>query len=125
MERPWAKEFRQARELRAGPGLEEGVWRVCEDYRLVEPKDRPAYIRPLYPVTRGDKWRTINPLDGEDLFVQFVNVYERGFAEAHKRARVRGGKRGDYSMRTFDFWKVVRDEWVKRYGLLGLGGGAW
>jgi len=134
MTRAWKEEFKQTRELRAGPGLEEGVWRVCEDYRLVESRVVesegrrvyiPAYIRPLYPVTRKYKWRTISPLDGEDLFVQFVHIHERGFAEAHKRALVRGDKRGDYSMRTFDYWRVVRDEWAKRHGLLGLGGGAW
>jgi|SRR5215217_1327731 hypothetical protein len=125
MTRAWKEEFKQAQELRAGPGLEDGVWRVCEDYRLIEPKGQPAYIKPRYPVTRADKWRTIYPLDGEDMFVQFVNVHERGFAEAHKRALAQGDKQGNYSMRTFDYWKVVRDEWAKRYGLLGLGGSAW
>ncbi len=77
------------------------IWRVCDDYKLVEPKDRLRYLEPLYPLTRKDKWRTVEPLAQTDLFLSFVKIAKQGASV-----------------------KTIL-QWVRKYRLLGLSGRYW
>jgi hypothetical protein len=135
----WSEEMRQVRDAPLVPADWQGVWRVCESYRLVENeevekfggvdedggklrrKERlPAYVEPKYPAGRDDRWRTVNPLEEGDLLIAFVSAHEEAFTYALRPAREQ-----ERTATSKDYWMKMRAEFVDRYGLLGLGGGMW
>jgi hypothetical protein len=135
----WSEEIRQARDVPLVLGDWQSVWRVCESYRLVENEEAekyggldrdgsklrrkeklPAYIEPKYPAGREDRWRTVNPLEKDELLIAFVRAHEEAFAYASERARAQ-----ERTTTTKDYWMKMRAEFVDHYGLLGLDGGMW
>ena len=66
--------FGVAQGLKAGPGLEEGVWRVCNDYKFVKPKGGDRHL-----IACGDRWWTVKPLEDFDLMIELARLKEQAF----------------------------------------------
>jgi hypothetical protein len=100
-------EFGLARELKVAPGLEEGLWRVCNDYKVVK-RDKEGkrlsrekwYLAPV-----GDRWRTTRPLEEYGLLIELARLWERCW------------ERRDFEGEIINF--------VREHGLLGLGPQLW
>lgn len=91
------REFRLAGELKAGPAFEEGVWRVCNDYKI---ERRERYLVPC-----GDGWETTYPLQAPGLIIELAGIRED-------------------ALRLGDFEEpIVR--FVRKRGLLGLDPWKW
>lgn len=84
-------------ESKAAPGLEEGVWRVCNDYRIKKPERRL--------VACGDRWRTTKPLETRGLLIELARIGEEALSL------------GDFEE------PIIR--FVRQHGLLGLDSGRW
>lgn len=134
---PSDEDFRLALDLRAGPGLEEGVWWVCDDYKLEpEIKGAPAYFEAAYPLERRDKWKkAYKPLEtAPDLFLEFVEAFRR----AGETIKNKPGKPGEDIpgvgsrnrphprpiQRGFRDPRTVLG-FVREFGPLGVGGRLW
>jgi hypothetical protein len=111
-------ELEATRDLVAPALREGGVWRVCEDYKPMEPKKRAStYLVPAYPLEREDKWRTIKPLEeAPDLLLEFAEAYRQAW---EKRRYVEG-----VGWKARGFLDPVLG-FVRQYGLLGVGGRWW
>jgi hypothetical protein len=91
------EEFERAGGLRAGPGPEEGVWLVCNDYWIVPPMGCGRYVVPC-----GDRWEEKRPLGEPGLMIELARVGER-------------------ARDLQDFEEPIID-FVRKRGLLGLSG---
>jgi hypothetical protein len=92
-----AREFELAGDLKAGPGVEEGSWRVCNDYKI---ERRGRFLVPC-----GDRWETVRPLETPGLLVELARL-------------------GEQALELEDFEEpIIR--FVRRRGLLGLGAWKW
>jgi len=93
--------------LRVAPGLEEGVWRVCNDYKVVKrDKEKTRLSRTKwYLVPCGDRWQTRKPLEKLSLLTELARLWEQGW------------ERRDFEGEVIDF--------VREHGLLGLGSQLW
>ncbi len=87
--------FGKAQDLRAGPGSEEGVWRVSNDYKIERRKGGVRYL-----IASGDRWRTVRPLEERGLMIELARLREEAF------------ERRDFEE------PIVR--FVRKRGLLGL-----
>lgn len=115
------EEIGEAWKSKVGPGLEEGVWRVCNDYKF---EDRYLEIpedleNPRIKVSQrikkpgrrlvacGDRWRTTKPLETSGFLVELARIGEDAL-----------------NPRIGEFDEPIR-RFVKKHGLLGLDNGRW